>query len=109
MHGGPDCRLCLTAVELYNTQLLVTTLPLHALKNMAGASLAFVAAILASCALALPTVNTTTRNDGIHLAIGPTCGKLTTSGNTSDLNAGLWDIHRYKTIVSCSLGEYWCN
>ncbi|KAF8602220.1 hypothetical protein BDV93DRAFT_538435 [Ceratobasidium sp. AG-I] len=67
---------------------------------MAGASLAFVAAILASCAFALPTANSTTRNDGIHLVIGPTCGKLSASGNTSDLNAGLWDIGRYKTIVS---------
>ncbi|KAG8706516.1 hypothetical protein FRC09_002377 [Ceratobasidium sp. 395] len=49
---------------------------------------------------AVSFVNTTTRNDGIHLAIGPTCGKFTATGNTSDLNAGLWDLKQYKTIVS---------
>ncbi|KAG8697607.1 hypothetical protein FRC08_006416 [Ceratobasidium sp. 394] len=56
-------------------------------------------ASLIGAALASPFVNTA-RNDGIHLAIGPTCGKLTATGNTSDLNAGLWDLKRYKTIVS---------
>ncbi|KAG8743861.1 hypothetical protein FRC10_011329 [Ceratobasidium sp. 414] len=56
--------------------------------------------LLIGAVFASPFVNTTTRNDGIHLAIGPTCGRLTTTGNTSDLNAGLWDIKRYKTIVS---------
>lgn len=55
---------------------------------------------LATLALASPSVNDTSRNDGIHLAIGPTCGKLSFTGNTSDLNAGLWDLKRYKTIVS---------
>jgi hypothetical protein len=49
-----------------------------------------------------------TRNDGIHLAIGPTCGKLTTTGNPSDLNAGLGNITRYKTIVSWAQAEYDC-
>ncbi|KAG8724279.1 hypothetical protein FRC09_020489 [Ceratobasidium sp. 395] len=39
-------------------------------------------------------------NDGITLAISPTCGKLSTSGNTADVNAGLLDIKSYKTIVS---------
>ncbi|KAH7333650.1 hypothetical protein B0J17DRAFT_721542 [Rhizoctonia solani] len=40
------------------------------------------------------------RNDGIKLAIGPTCGKLTTSGNVADVNSGLPDLKQYKTIVS---------
>ncbi|KAG8793060.1 hypothetical protein FRC12_003993 [Ceratobasidium sp. 428] len=39
-------------------------------------------------------------NDGITLAISPTCGKLTTSGNTADVNAGLLDIKSYKTILT---------
>ncbi|KAG8742158.1 hypothetical protein FRC10_001966 [Ceratobasidium sp. 414] len=39
-------------------------------------------------------------NDGITLAISPTCGKLTTTGSTADINAGLLDIKSYKTIVS---------
>ncbi|KAG8712147.1 hypothetical protein FRC09_020183 [Ceratobasidium sp. 395] len=51
-------------------------------------------------AFAASFTNTTTRNDGIHLAIGPTCGRFTITGNTSDLNAGLWDLKQYKTIVS---------
>ncbi|KAG9081177.1 hypothetical protein FRC07_014599, partial [Ceratobasidium sp. 392] len=37
-------------------------------------------------------------NDGITLAISPACGKLTTSGNTADVNSGLSDIKTYKTI-----------
>ncbi|CAE6335810.1 unnamed protein product [Rhizoctonia solani] len=56
--------------------------------------------LLSSLALATSATNYTNRNDGIHLAIGPTCGKLTSTGNTSDLNAGLWDLKHYKTIVS---------
>ncbi|CAE6474993.1 unnamed protein product [Rhizoctonia solani] len=67
--------------------------------NMLG-NLLSSTAILSSLALAAPTANNTGRNDGIHLAIGPTCGRLTSTGNTSDLNAGLWDLKRYKTIVS---------
>ncbi|KDN44610.1 hypothetical protein RSAG8_05375, partial [Rhizoctonia solani AG-8 WAC10335] len=57
------------------------------------------AAFLSGLALATPTADGTSRNDGIHLAIGPTCGRLSSTGNTSDLNAGL-DLKRYKTIVS---------
>ncbi|KEP46283.1 GDSL-like lipase/acylhydrolase [Rhizoctonia solani 123E] len=57
-------------------------------------------ALLSGLVLAASTTNSTNRNDGIHLAIGPTCGRLTSTGNTSDLNAGLWDLKRYKTIVS---------
>ncbi|KAF8761376.1 hypothetical protein RHS01_00074 [Rhizoctonia solani] len=40
------------------------------------------------------------RNDGIKLVIGPTCGKLTPTGNVTDVNSGLLDIKNYKTIVS---------
>ncbi|KAJ3565342.1 hypothetical protein NP233_g7689 [Leucocoprinus birnbaumii] len=36
-------------------------------------------------------------NDGVHLAVGPKCGKL--SGNTADINAGI-DPGKIKTIVS---------
>ncbi|ELU37528.1 GDSL-like lipase/Acylhydrolase domain-containing protein [Rhizoctonia solani AG-1 IA] len=50
-------------------------------------------ATLSSLVLAVPATNNTGRNDGIHLAIGPTCGKLTSTGDTSDLNAGLWDLN----------------
>lgn len=41
-------------------------------------------------------------NDGIKLAIGPTCKTLSTTGATGDANAGLLAINQYKTIV-CSL------
>ncbi|KAI0708321.1 hypothetical protein C8Q76DRAFT_627053 [Earliella scabrosa] len=36
-------------------------------------------------------------NNGIHLAVSPTCGSL--SGNTADVNAGI-DLKRAKTIVA---------
>ena len=36
-------------------------------------------------------------NDGIHLAVRPTCGSL--SGNTADVNAGI-NLLKIKTIVS---------
>jgi hypothetical protein len=36
-------------------------------------------------------------NDGIHLAVHPTCGKL--GGNFTDVNAGI-DLSRVQTIVS---------
>ncbi|THH17063.1 hypothetical protein EW146_g3674 [Bondarzewia mesenterica] len=36
-------------------------------------------------------------NDGIHLAVGPICGKL--GGNFTDVNAGI-DLRKIKTIVS---------
>jgi hypothetical protein len=39
-----------------------------------------------------------TRNDGIHLAIGPTCGRAT--GNATDLNAGLPPLSHFKTVVA---------
>ena len=44
-------------------------------------------------------------NDGIHLVIGPNCGKL--SNNFSDVNAGLEDLASYKTIVS--FGDSYSN
>ncbi|PVF97902.1 hypothetical protein CPB86DRAFT_826166 [Serendipita vermifera] len=50
--------------------------------------------------LVLGATSNSTRNDGIHLAIGPTCGRLTANGNSSDVNAGLFDLKKYKTIVS---------
>ncbi|CAE6477649.1 unnamed protein product [Rhizoctonia solani] len=53
-------------------------------------------AILALAAVA----SAAEQNDGIKLAIGPTCGKLTTSGNVADVNSGLLDLKQYKTIVS---------
>lgn len=40
------------------------------------------------------------RNDGIHLAISPTCGSLSQSAKASDVNAGLFPLGSYKTIVS---------
>ncbi|KAL5637551.1 hypothetical protein ACGC1H_004090 [Rhizoctonia solani] len=67
--------------------------------NMPSSLLSSVA-LFSSLVLAAPTTNGTSRNNGIHLAIGPTCGQLTSTGNTSDLNAGLWDLKLYKTIVS---------
>lgn len=41
-----------------------------------------------------------TYNDGIHLAIGPTCGLPSTNGSVADVNAGLLALSKYKTIVS---------
>lgn len=57
----------------------------------------------ASGALALPSTllrraDNSTRNDGIHLAIGPTCGSK--YGNATDINEGLRTLTTYKTIVS---------
>ncbi|GJJ13573.1 hypothetical protein Clacol_007828 [Clathrus columnatus] len=37
-------------------------------------------------------------NDGIHLAVGPQCGRL--SGTVADVNAGLLPLQRYRTIVA---------
>ncbi|KAL1691942.1 hypothetical protein GGG16DRAFT_102132 [Schizophyllum commune] len=37
------------------------------------------------------------RNDGIHLAVGPSCGSLT--GTVSDVNAGI-DTSKIKTVVA---------
>jgi hypothetical protein len=40
-------------------------------------------------------------NDGIHLAIFPTCGKLVIPAtNVTNVNAGLTPLSSYKTIVS---------
>ncbi|KAJ1300660.1 hypothetical protein OPQ81_002308 [Rhizoctonia solani] len=51
--------------------------------------------------LALVTAGSTAvRNDGIRLVIGPTCGKLTATGNVTDANQGLLNLKKYKTIVS---------
>ncbi|KAG9092104.1 hypothetical protein FS749_015999 [Ceratobasidium sp. UAMH 11750] len=41
-----------------------------------------------------------TYNDGIHLAIGPTCGLPSTNGSVADVNAGLGQLGTFKTIVS---------
>ncbi|KAG8770784.1 hypothetical protein FRC12_004061 [Ceratobasidium sp. 428] len=48
-----------------------------------------------------------TYNDGIHLAIGPTCGVPSTNGSVADVNgsvadvnAGLGQLNTFKTIVS---------
>lgn len=39
-----------------------------------------------------------TRNDGIHLAVGPACGPA--DGAPADVNVGLRPLRSYKTIVS---------
>jgi hypothetical protein len=59
----------------------------------------------ASYALALPSTTApvlrrvdSTRNNGIHLAIGPTCGSK--GGNATNINEGLRTLGTYKTIVS---------
>ncbi|KAF8706596.1 hypothetical protein RHS03_04687, partial [Rhizoctonia solani] len=39
-------------------------------------------------------------NDGIHLAISPTCGAPSANGSVVDVNAGLYALSEYKTIVS---------
>jgi hypothetical protein len=39
-------------------------------------------------------------NDGIHLAIKPTCGTPSINGSVVDVNAGLRALAWYKTIVS---------
>ncbi|KAG8742157.1 hypothetical protein FRC10_001965 [Ceratobasidium sp. 414] len=57
----------------------------------------------------LVTGSSAATNDGITLAIGPSCGtlaispscgKLTTTGSTADANAGLLDIAKYRTVVN---------
>jgi hypothetical protein len=37
-------------------------------------------------------------NDGIHLAITPSCGNL--EGNATDINAGIPPLESFKTIVA---------
>ncbi|CAE6490837.1 unnamed protein product [Rhizoctonia solani] len=49
---------------------------------------------------AAPTVVDPPYNDGIHLAIAPTCGIPSTNGNVVDVNAGLYALSGYDTIVS---------
>ncbi|KAG9122765.1 hypothetical protein FRC07_000715 [Ceratobasidium sp. 392] len=39
-------------------------------------------------------------NDGIHLAVGPTCGVPSVNGSLADVNAGLGQLSTFKTIVS---------
>ncbi|KAG8728433.1 hypothetical protein FRC11_011070, partial [Ceratobasidium sp. 423] len=56
----------------------------------------FIAGVLALVA----TGSVAERNDGIKLVIGPTCGKLTGTGNVTDANRGLQNLKKYKTIVS---------
>ncbi|KDN44609.1 hypothetical protein RSAG8_05374, partial [Rhizoctonia solani AG-8 WAC10335] len=50
--------------------------------------------------LALVAGSAAERNDSIKLVIGPTCGKLTATGNATDANRGLRNLREYKTIVS---------
>ncbi|EIW79505.1 carbohydrate esterase family 16 protein [Coniophora puteana RWD-64-598 SS2] len=45
----------------------------------------------------LPRQDSSSDNDGIHLAVSPVCGAL--SGNVSEVNAGI-DLSSIKTIVS---------
>ena len=46
----------------------------------------------------------TTGNDGVHLAIGPSCGSA--KENATDVNEGLRTLTTYKTIVSFGVGSY---
>ncbi|KAG8689610.1 hypothetical protein FRC08_010872, partial [Ceratobasidium sp. 394] len=50
----------------------------------------------------------TLHNDRIHLAIGPTCGILSTNGSVADVNAGLGSLSTSKTIVSFG-DSFTCN
>ncbi|KDN47929.1 hypothetical protein RSAG8_03349, partial [Rhizoctonia solani AG-8 WAC10335] len=56
--------------------------------------------ILALGARAAPAVIGLSYNDGIHLAITPTCGVPSINGTVVDVNAGLYALSGYKTIVS---------
>lgn len=51
-------------------------------------------------AQAAPTAFKPSYNDGIHLAVTPTCGVPSTNGSVADVNAGLYALSGYKTIVS---------
>ncbi|TFK56387.1 hypothetical protein OE88DRAFT_1620542 [Heliocybe sulcata] len=53
------------------------------------------AVISAASALTLPTRRQF--NDGVHLAISPTCGTL--GGSPANVNSGLLPLNEYKTIV----------
>lgn len=50
------------------------------------------------CNLFLVVASGAVRNDGIHLAVTPKCGKL--SGVFADVNAGLLPLEHYRTIVA---------
>ncbi|KAG8999608.1 hypothetical protein FRB90_012033 [Tulasnella sp. 427] len=54
--------------------------------------------VSASTALFVKRDNSTERNDGIHLAVGPHCGSA--KGNATDVNEGLRTLTTYTTIVS---------
>ncbi|KAG8757950.1 hypothetical protein FRC11_004175, partial [Ceratobasidium sp. 423] len=56
--------------------------------------------VLALGARAAPAVVGPSYNDGIHLAIGPTCGAPSINGSVVDVNAGLYALSKYQTIVS---------
>ncbi|CAE6375073.1 unnamed protein product [Rhizoctonia solani] len=51
-------------------------------------------------AQAAPTAFEPSYNDEIHLAVTPTCGAPSTNGSVADVNAGLYALSEYKTIVS---------
>jgi hypothetical protein len=61
--------------------------------------------VLSALALVAPSVVATpgppsgpTYNDGIHLVVGPNCGKW--NGPVSDVKRGLPDLTKFKTIVA---------
>lgn len=47
--------------------------------------------------------DSSSRNSGIHLAVGPVCGKL--SGSTADVNAGIPPMVAFETVVSFGVRE----
>lgn len=68
-------------------------------KSVIGVSLGVALAASAVPALNRPRADSD-YNDGIHLAIGPTCGIPSVNGSVVDVNAGLSALPWYKTIVS---------
>ncbi|KAF8608192.1 hypothetical protein BDV93DRAFT_531319 [Ceratobasidium sp. AG-I] len=72
---------------------------MHSFAGVTSALLFGLAARAASTTHAVRADNAT-YNDGIHLAIGPTCGLPSTNGSVVDVNAGLYALSKYKTIVS---------
>lgn len=61
-------------------------------------AIAFLSLVLGT--RAAPAIVDTSYNDGIHLAIGPTCGLPSANGSVVDVNARLYALSAYKTIVS---------
>ncbi|CAE6444357.1 unnamed protein product [Rhizoctonia solani] len=61
-------------------------------------AIAFLSLVLGT--RAAPAIVDTSYNDGIHLAIGPTCGLPSANGSVVDVNAKLYALSAYKTIVS---------